>query len=112
MPTQHTEEERPRKKKKHGVDAKTVAALEKVSKLVELAHENENTDEARNAALIAVNLMHEHQLCVIPRAEIERLKKHIEGTNALARDAKEQRMQNMLLGGALGMMLAKSGFLR
>ena len=110
MPTeeQAREEERPRRKKtKVRVDEETVKALRKVTDLVRLAHANENEEEARNAALTAVNLMHEHSLCVIPASEVERLRKMISDMQRSREVSGGERMKQMGIGFVAGMLLSK-----
>jgi hypothetical protein len=80
--------------------------LEKVHNLVKLAASAEG-EEARTAAVQATKLMKEHELVLIPRSEIERVEKAIEGARALARQQQNEGMQKMLIGGAVGLFLAK-----
>jgi hypothetical protein len=83
---------------------------EKVQHLVNLAANNENEDEARNAAVAAVNLMREHDLAVVPREDLERAQQVIQGANQLLVKAKEEGNKRLLIGVALGAFFGKKMF--
>lgn len=83
-----------------------VKVLEKVHNLVKLAASGD-TEEARTAAVQATKLMKEHELVLVPRSELERVQKAINGSQELAKRAKEEATQKMLIGGAIGLFLSK-----
>jgi hypothetical protein len=80
--------------------------LEKVHNLVKLAASGDS-EEARTAAVQATKLMKEHELVLVPRAEIERVEKMIAGHAALARQQQEQTTQKMMIAGLAGLFLSK-----
>jgi hypothetical protein len=75
--------------------------LEKVHNLVKLAASGDT------AAVQATKLMKEHELVLVPRAEIERVEKMIAGHAALARQQQEQTTQKMMIAGLAGLFLSK-----
>jgi Protein of unknown function (DUF2786) len=83
-----------------------IKTLEKVQKLIKLAA-SDNEEEARTAAVQATALMREHELVLVPRAEIERVEKIVEGARQLAVSQKQEGIQKMLIGGLAGLVLAK-----
>jgi hypothetical protein len=80
--------------------------LEKVHNLIKLAAGAEG-EEARTAAVQATKLMKEHELVLVPKTEIDRVQKMVEGTQALAKAQKQEGMQKILIGGLAGLVLAK-----
>lgn len=80
--------------------------LEKVHNLVKLAASGD-TEEARTAAMQATKLMKEHELVLVPKHEIDRVQRMVEGAQALAREQKSDGQQKMLIGGIVGMLLGK-----
>jgi len=86
--------------------ASDAKVLQKVHDLVKLAASGD-TEEARNAAVSATKLMKEHELVLVPKAEIQRVEKMVEGAQALAKQYKDEKMQNMLVGGVVGLLLSK-----
>jgi hypothetical protein len=80
--------------------------LEKVHNLVKLAASGD-TEEARTAAVQATRLMKEHELVLVPKTEIDRVEKMVQGAQALARETKQDGTQKMLIGGIVGMLLGK-----
>lgn len=88
--------------------SKDVKVLEKVASLVRLANGAPDTEEARTAAVQAMQLMKEHELVLVPKSELERVQKVVEGANALARQVKEEGTQKMVLGAMAGLFLGKS----
>lgn len=80
--------------------------LEKVHNLVKLAASGDN-EEARTAAVQATRLMKEHELVLVPKSEIDRVQKMIDGAQALAREHKADTSQKMLLAGIAGVLLSK-----
>jgi hypothetical protein len=80
--------------------------LEKVHNLVKLAASGDS-EEARTAAVQATKLMKEHELVLVPRAEIERVEKMIAGHAALARQQEAQTTQKMMIAGLAGLFLSK-----
>ena len=82
--------------------------LEKVRKLVLLANDGgEDSEESRTAAVQVTKLMKEHELVLIPKAEIDRVQKLIGDAQALARTQKADATQKMLIGGIAGLLLSK-----
>lgn len=95
----------------------SIEAFEKFQKLAQLAlseEEGEATEEARNAAVKAIEMLEgdEPDLVVLPRAEVEMLKKGIDGARDMVTKAKAAKREGMLLGGMIGLGLAKSGLLK
>jgi hypothetical protein len=88
------------------------ATCTKVSNLVRLAS-NESTppEEARNAALAATQAMASADLVVVPRSELERIKTVVEGASKLAKAAKEEKRNNLIMGAVAGFAASKMGFL-
>ncbi len=80
--------------------------LEKVHNLVKLAAGGD-TEEARTAAVQATKMMKEHELVLVPKSEIDRVQKMVEGAQALAREHKTEATQKMLIGGLVGLLLSK-----
>jgi hypothetical protein len=80
--------------------------LEKVHNLVKLAASGD-TEEARTAAVAATKMMKEHELVLVPKSEIDRVQKLIEGAQALAATQKADGTQKMVIGGIVGVLLAK-----
>ena len=83
--------------------------LEKVEKLVALAS-SAPEEEARTAAVTAAMLMHEHKLVCVPREVLERAKTVIGDAEKLVARAKSENRQQLLIGGLVGLFLAKKGF--
>jgi hypothetical protein len=82
--------------------------LEKVGKLLKLANDGGGeSEEARSSAIQAVKLMKEHELVLVPKSEIDRVSKLIEGANSLARQQKGEATQKLILGAVAGVLLAK-----
>jgi hypothetical protein len=83
----------------------TTEAVQKVRDLVTLAQSGDNeTPEARTAAVQAVRMMKEYDLVVVPQDEIRRVEQRIDG---LQRALKERGNKDMILGGLLGAALVK-----
>ena len=80
--------------------------LERVHNLVKLAAGGD-TEEARTAAVQATKLMKEHELVLVPKSEIDRVQKMVDGAHQLAREQKNDSQQKMLIGGIVGMLLGK-----
>jgi len=98
-------------------DPKTIESFEKFKKLASLAmseDDGESTEEARNAAVKAIEMLDdpEGDLVVLPRAEVEALKRRIEGASAAMAKADGAKKEGMMLGALLGFGVAKSGFLK
>jgi len=106
------------KKDKPSADkSSSIEAFEKFQKLAQLAlseEDGEATEEARNAAVLAIEMLEgeDPDLIVLPRAEVEMLKKGIDGAKDLATKAKAAKREGMIMGGLLGLGLAKSGLLK
>lgn len=84
----------------------TEEVIGKVNKLISLA-QSDNEDEARNAALQAVRLMSEHKLSLVPKDDLDRAMKFVEGAREMARVAKEEGLKKLALGAVMGALLAK-----
>ncbi len=82
--------------------------LEKVQKLVRLAASGDS-EEARTAAMQATRLMKEHELVLVPRSEIERIEKMVDGARQLAEAQKSEKMQNMAIGAFAGFLFGSKG---
>jgi phosphoserine phosphatase len=84
-------------------NTKTQTMVEKVQKLVALASDgDEDSEEARTAALQAVRLMKEHNLAVIDEDALNKAMKLVEGARDLAKNAKAEGQKQILIGAALG----------
>jgi hypothetical protein len=95
----------------------SIEAFEKFQKLAQLAlseEDDEPTEEARNAAVKAIAMLEgeDPDLVVLPRSEVEQLKKGIEGSRELASKNKEEKTKNIVMGALLGFGLAKGGVLK
>lgn len=71
--------------------------MQEVAKLVRLSQQ-ENQHEASNAALAAANIIVRNDLVVVPRAELERVKKVVAGAQAIAKRARDEKWMNIGLG--------------
>ena len=78
--------------------------LEKVGNLIKLANGQDN-EEARTAAMQATKLMKEHELVLVPKSEIDRIQKVVEGAQALQQTMQKEKLQNMALGALAGVFL-------
>ena len=92
----------------------SVQTVERFKKLVQLAlseEEGEPTEEARSAAVKALQLLTEEDdddhpvLVVIPRAELVALKQKVDGAGASLAEVKKAQDKGMMMGGLLGFML-------
>lgn len=95
----------------------SIEAFEKFQKLAQLAlseEDGEATEEARNAAVKAIEMLEgeDPELVVLPRAEVEMLKKGIDGARDLVAKTKSAKRDGMIMGGLIGLGLAKSGLLK
>lgn len=87
--------------------AKSIAqVLEQMENLVKLAKDDPESEESRNAAMQVVNLMDEHDLVCIPKTDVERAKKVIDGAQGLMKKAKQEKNKAMLMGAIAGYMFA------
>lgn len=93
----------------------SVQTVEKFQKLAQLAlseEEGEPTEEARNAAVKAIQMLAEQDddeqpiLVVIPRADLVTMKKKLDGAGASLAEVKKAQEKGMMMGGLLGFMLA------
>jgi len=87
-----------------------VEAVEKFTKLVALAQSEEKgepTEEARNAAVKAIQLLadEDSDLVVISRAELEAAKKRV----GEVKRSREEKRKDMAMGAFVGFMLGKGG---
>lgn len=92
--------------------ASNVTSVEKFQKLCTLVLDDAASDnEKRNAAVKAIELLAEQDgdLLVIPKSELAALRSKVEGADTAIAKVKEAQQKGMLLGGALGFMLAKGG---
>lgn len=82
--------------------------LDKLGALVRLANDKpEDSEEARTAAMTVVHMMKEHELVIIPRAELERIKTVVGAANALAKRHQEEAQSKMVMAGLAGLMASK-----
>ena len=88
----------------------THEAIDKVKKLLALAHDSQS-EESRNAAMTAIALMREHKMVLVPQAEIDRVTKVIGESQALAKKYEGETNQKMMLSALAGFMAAKKGLL-
>ncbi len=88
--------------------APTKDDLERVGKLLALGRSGD-TEEARTAAIKAVQLMKDYQLVLVPQAEIDRIKTVVGEATALAAKSESESTQKMVLSALAGFLLAKKG---
>lgn len=81
--------------------------LQQVRDLVKLANDDEDSEESRTAAMKATRMMKQHELVLIPKSEIDRVQKMVEGAQQLARQHASERNQDRMMGGIVGLLLAK-----
>ncbi len=82
--------------------------LDTVTKLIRLANDKEeDSEEARTAAMQVTKMVKDNDLVLIPRAELERIKVVIGQANALAKRHKDEAQQKMMLAGIAGLMASK-----
>ena len=81
------------------------AIVEKAQALLKLAADDPDSEESRTAAVKVIMLMKEHSLVLMPRSELEAMGKVIAGASELATKAEKEKLQNIMLGGALGFFL-------
>lgn len=96
---------------------KSIEAFEKFQKLAQLAlseEDDEPTEEARNAAVKAIEMLEgeDPDLVVLPRAEVEMLKKGIEGARLEKVEGKKQRNKGIAIGIGLSWLLGKGGIFK
>lgn len=104
-------------KKNEREKQQTIESFEKFQKLVSLAlseEDDEPTEEARNAAVKAIEMISDESgdLIVLPRAEVERIKTVQGDQKQQLVKVKEAKNEGMLVGGFIGLMLAKTGLLK
>jgi|HubBroStandDraft_5_1064220.scaffolds.fasta_scaffold572190_2 cobalamin biosynthesis protein CbiD len=80
--------------------------LEKVGNLIKLAN-GADDEEARTAAIQAAKMMKEHELVLVPRSELERVQKVVQGAQALQATMQKEKLQNMAIGAMAGVFLGK-----
>ena len=81
--------------------------LETAQRLVALANSNEE-EEARTAAVQLARLMREEELVLVPMSEIRRIAKVAGDAKALAKTQEGEAVKKMVMGGVLGVLLAKT----
>jgi hypothetical protein len=91
-----------------------VEAVEKFTKLVALAQSEEKgepTEEARNAAVKAIQLLadDESDLIVISKTELEEAKKRVGEAKLAAKKTRDEKRKDMATGAFIGFMLGKGG---
>lgn len=91
----------------------SIEAFEKFQKLATLALDDTNEEESRNAAVKAIEMLEgeDPELVVLPRAEVEQLKKGIEGARDIVSKTKAAKREGMMVGALLGLGLAKTKLL-
>lgn len=75
--------------------------VEKVKKLIALANDEE-TEEARTAAMKAAELIAKNQLVLLTKEEAENVSKVVEGAREVSARIDKASNQKMMLGMALG----------
>lgn len=90
--------------------SKSVETVEKFQKLAQLAlseDDGEPTEEARNAAVKAIGMLadEESELLVLPRAELEAMKRKVDGASASLAQVKDAQQKGMIMGGLMGFLL-------
>lgn len=88
------------------------AIQDRVQKLLALAQSSndDESEEARTAAIQVTRLMKEHKFVLVPYDEIKRVEKVIGEAQALAKQHEGEGTQKMLLGALAGFMLGGKGF--
>lgn len=84
----------------------TAKVIEKVQKLITLA-QDKDSEEGRNAAIQAINLMREHELVVIPQAELEKARKAVDIMQSRLKEVSDGAKKQQLIWGALGFLAGK-----
>jgi hypothetical protein len=90
-------------------------AVERFKKLAQLAlsedEDGESTEEARNAAVKAIELLADDdgELIVLPKSELADLQQKVEGAQQSLARVKEAQTKGMMMGGILGFLLGKGG---
>jgi len=86
--------------------------LQRVSDLIKLANDgDEESEEARTAAVKAARLIKDNKLVLVPQSELERVERQIEGVrNALAKNDSDKTM-HMAMAAVAGFFAAKRGML-
>jgi hypothetical protein len=84
--------------------------VETVQKLLALAQDESNEQEARSAAVKAVRLMKESNLQVVASSELERMQKVVGEARDMVIESKKESRKNMVLGGLLGYAIANAKF--
>jgi hypothetical protein len=83
------------------------ATVETVQKLIALAADESNEEEARNAAMKAVQLMKQNDLHVISGTDLSAAERVINEARAMAKTARADQHKNMAIGGVLGYLIAR-----
>jgi hypothetical protein len=96
MPSQKTAEKQPR-------TAEDI--IERVEQLVSLAGNNNEPNEAASAAMMAVRLMREHELTVLPKKDLEAAQQVINGAQELVKRAEDKANGRLVMGVIAGMLL-------
>lgn len=100
--------------KKDAARPKGIETFERFQKLAQLAlsqEDGEPTEEARTAAVKAVEMLADDtsELVVLPRSEVESLKAKIDGAEKGLARVKEAKREGIIMGALGGLVLAKSG---
>jgi hypothetical protein len=86
--------------------------VETVQKLLALAEDESNAEEARTAAVKAIRLMKEHDLKVVSGAQLDAAEKVVAEARALVAESKRENRQNLFVGGLMGYLLSKGGLFK
>jgi hypothetical protein len=81
--------------------------LKRCAQLVKLAQDNPEGEEARTAAVQAMALMKEHELCLVPKSELDRIQKVVGDAQLLAKKHEAELTQRLVIGAIGGVVLGK-----
>lgn len=91
----------------------SIQAFEKFQALAAGALDDPESEEARSKAVMAIQMLdgESPDLVVLPRAEVEMLKKGIDGAREMQKASKDEKTKNLLVGALVGFGLAKGRLL-
>jgi len=82
-----------------------VKVIEKAQKLLALAQDESNEAESRNAAIQLARMMSKEDLQIVSGSEMREAEKIVKAAKEAGAKAREEKVQNIFLGGIIGYML-------
>jgi len=79
--------------------------IEKAQKLLALAQDESNEAESRNAAIQLARMMSKEDLQIVSGVEMREAEKIVKAAKEASTKAREEKVQNIFLGGIIGYML-------